>query len=126
MWKFASLILVAAGLVGCADGCGNTPIQTATAPTGHKAAILFERNCGATTDYTTQISLIEAGEKPSGKGNIFIADGGLKSASWGGPWAEMSWLSPGHLLIRYDASARVFEQQESADGVRISFEKVVR
>ena len=95
-------------------------------PPGQQKAVLFERNCSATTDFTTQISLVNGGEKPSGKGNVFIADGGLKAASWGGPWAEVSWLSPGHLLVKYDASARVFEQQENADGVRISFEKVVR
>jgi len=40
--------------------------------------------------------------------------------------AEISWLSSSHLLVKYDASARVFEQHESADGVHISFEKVVR
>jgi hypothetical protein len=126
MWKFASLTLLAAGLVGCADGCENTPIQTVAAPSGHQKAVLFERNCGATTDFTTQISLVEGGAKASGKGNVFIADGGLKAASWGGPWAEVSWLSPGRLLVKYDASARVFEQHENVDGVRISFEKVVR
>ena len=126
MWKFASLAFLAAGLVGCADGCENTPVQTVAAPSGHQKAVLFERSCGATTGFTTQISLVKGGEQPSGKGNVFIADGGLEAASWGGPWAEVLWLSPGHLLVKYDASARVFEQHANADGVRISFEKVAR
>ena len=87
---------------------------------------MFERNCGATTDFTTQISLVGAGEEVFGKGNVFIAEGGLSAAPWGGPWAEVKWISPKHLRIKYDASARVFEQKERAGDVRISFEKVTR
>ena len=49
-------------------------------------AVLFDRHCGATTGFTTQVSVVESDKTPFGKGNVFIADGGTKAAKWGGPW----------------------------------------
>lgn len=60
---------------------------------------------------------------------MFVADtdhGGASGVSSGGPWVEMRWLSPQSLIIRYDAKARVFAQDNSVSGVSISYEKVVR
>jgi hypothetical protein len=62
-------------------------------------------------------------------GNVFVADtnhGAASAASWGGPWVELRWLSPQNLLVRYDAKARVFTQNESVAGVTVSYEKVMR
>ena len=108
IWRTTALVALAVFSTGCAGTCENTAIQTATAPNGQRTAVLFERNCGATTDFTTQVSVVAAGTEASGKGNVFVADGGDHAAPWGGPWAEISWISPTRLLVRYDASARVF------------------
>lgn len=38
----------------------------------------------------------------------------------------MRWLAPDHLLIRYAAKSRLFEQQEEVSGVKISYQQVAR
>lgn len=124
--KIAFTFLPALTLAACSDICANTPHQTITSPDGAHQVVLFDRDCGATTGFTTQVSVVEPGETADGKGNVFVADGGEKAADWGGPWAEVRWTGPKQLLVRFDRTARVFDQNESMDGVQISFEAVPR
>jgi hypothetical protein len=129
MRKCVTLFLMAYLTSGCSDGCENSTISTAGAPTGDLEAVLFQRDCGATTGFTSQVSIEYVGKATSGPGDVFIADtdhGAASAASWGGPWVELRWLSPQNLLIRYDAKARVFTQNESVSGVTVSYEKVTR
>jgi hypothetical protein len=48
------------------------------------------------------------------------------AGDWGGPWAEIKWLAKDHLLIRYAAKSRLFEQKDGVSGVRISYQQVDR
>jgi hypothetical protein len=85
------------------------------------------RDCGATTDFTTQVSVENSAWRVHGIGNVFVADAyGHKSkrGSWGGPWAEIAWVSSQELLITYDARARIFTQETTIHGVRISYRPV--
>ncbi|MDQ0462918.1 hypothetical protein QO010_000666 [Caulobacter ginsengisoli] len=124
----APLVLAASLLAilgGCSDGCANDVVSRATSPDGKVSAVIFERNCGATTGYSTQISLIGPDKEPSGPGNLFRADtghGAARSGAWGGPWAELRWLSPNHLLVRYATGARIFEQSARVGGVDVTYE----
>jgi hypothetical protein len=129
MGKNAGLFLLACLAGGCSDGCQNSAISTADAPTGELQSVLFRRDCGATMGFSSQVSVTHKGEAPSGAGNAFVADtdhDAASAASWGGPWVELRWLSPHSLLIRYDAKARVFSRNESVSGVTVSYEKVTR
>lgn len=129
MEAVAVLVLVLAMNAGCSDGCGNTIVSSKEAPDARHVAVLFQRDCGATTGFSTQISVVNAGKQPSGSGNVLTADddhGGAHAAPWGGPWAEFAWLSSSRLLVRYDSTARVFQRSEAVSGVQISFEPVVR
>jgi hypothetical protein len=127
--KVAVLICSSLSLAGCAgtsDSCANKPQQSATSPDGAHQAVLFQRDCGATTGFTTQVSVVRAGEAAQGKGNVLITDHAEKAAAWGGPWAEVKWVEPRHLLVKFDRTARVFEKESSVKGVRVSFESVSR
>jgi hypothetical protein len=127
MRKLIALAAVLALVTGYSDPCRNTVIVRDDAPDGRHAAVLFQRDCGATTGFSTQISILDVGKDPADAGNAFRADdghGAAQTAAWGGPWADLRWLSPKHLLIRYDAKARIFEQKVEISGVRISYEKV--
>jgi hypothetical protein len=129
MWKLSPLVLVIAVTAGCSDGCGNTVVSSKEAPDARHSAVLFQHDCGATTGFSTQISVLNAGKRLSGSGNAFTADdkhGAARAAPWGGPWAELVWLSPSRLRVRYDAKARVFHRSETVSGVQISFEPVER
>lgn len=122
---------VLAGLVllsGCSEMCRNNVVERVEAPDGAHRAVLFQRDCGATTGFSTQLSVLRAGEEPTESGNAFIADDGngpVRAGSWGGPWAEARWLSPRHLLVRYAAGARLFAPANEVAGVRISCEPVI-
>ncbi|WP_288459305.1 hypothetical protein [uncultured Sphingomonas sp.] len=114
-------------LSGCSDTCSNTIVSRARAPHGQHEAVMFQRDCGATTGFSTQISVLDEGGRLAGAGNAFRADddhGAARADEWGGPWAEMRWLSPDHLLVRYEAKSRLFEQEEGVSGVRISYQAV--
>lgn len=128
MLRSGIFVMGAIALSGCSDGCANKLISRADAPNGLHGAVMFQRNCGATAGFTTQISVVEPGGEPSDGGNAFRADGdhGAAAGAWGGPWAEMRWLAPDHLLIRYAANSRLFAREGEVSGVRISYQQVTR
>lgn len=124
--KTALVLVAAIALSGCSPVCRDAPHQSITSLDGDERAILFSRDCGATTSYTTQVSIVPPDEGISGKGNVFIADEGAKAAAWGGPWAEVKWLGAKHLLVSYDASARVFAKNERVGDVQVSYQTIRR
>jgi hypothetical protein len=129
MKKSAALTLLFAVASGCSDTCQNSVISTSESPTGDLKAVLFQRDCGATTGFSSQVSIAKVAGVPGGAGNVFVADtdhGTASAAFWGGPWVELRWLSPQNLLIRYDPKARVFTRNDSVSGVKIIYEKVMR
>ena len=118
---------LAAGLIalsGCSDGCANNIVASAEAPDGLHTAVIFQRDCGATSGFSTQVSLVGPGGEPSGVGNTFRADdyhGEAATGDWGGPWVELRWLAPDHLLIGYAAKSRLFKDEDKVSGVKISY-----
>jgi hypothetical protein len=129
MRKSTAFAMLATLVTGCSDACQNRVVSTADAPSGDLKAVLFQRDCGATTDFSTQVSVARGGDALSGAGNVFVADthhDAASPASWGGPWVELRWISPKDLLVRYDAKARVFAQNEHVSGVSVSYERVAR
>lgn len=129
MQRLAVLALTLAVLTGCSDVCSNTVVQQVNAPNGQHSAVMYQRDCDATTGFSTQISLVARADQPDGGENTFRADDDHGAASvghWGGPWAEMRWLAPDHLLVRYADKSRIFEQDEHVSGVQISYQAVSR
>lgn len=121
---FPMLVLLVCA--GCSDTCQNTVASSSLSPTGALAAVLFQRDCGATTGLSTQISILRPDDKPIGGGNAFIADdhGAARVGSWEGSWAETKWLAPDHLVIRYAAKSRIFKRSDSVSGVKITYQVV--
>lgn len=112
---------------GCSDACQNTVASSHLSPNGSLAVVLFHRDCGATTGFSTQISILRPDDKPTGSGNAFIADddrGAGRVGSREGSWAEARWLTPDHLLIRYAAKSRLFKRSDSVSGVKITYQMV--
>lgn len=124
--KFASMrmlgLIVASLSVGaCSAVCSNETVKVLRSPKGDHRAQMFMRECGATTDFTTQIS-VDPGFLHT-IGNVFVADAynGGKRGTWGGPWADMAWIGPNHLMVSYDDKARIFDQHKVVNGVRITY-----
>ena len=98
-------------------GCSlykNEIIKEIPSPTGNYKAVIFQRDCGATTGFSTQISIIKINEKlPNKSGNIFIADtnhGEAPAAPWGGPRVKVTWKNNNKLVVHYNTKARIFKE----------------
>ena len=125
--KVLPLAITLTCITACSDMCGNSIISRTASPDDRHEALLFQRDCGATTGFTTQISIVETGASESGSGNAFIADddhGKARGGDWGGPWAEVKWLASNHLLIRYAAKSRIFDQNEAVGSVVLSYQAI--
>lgn len=124
--RSAALALALFGLAACGKSeplCKNTVQREAVSPDGKLKAVLFERSCGATTGFSSQISILPVGATETEKGNAFIADtaGGLApAAAWGGPDVELEWTSPAALTLSYAPRARLIIAEPSVRGVTIS------
>ena len=124
----ASAILFLAS-TGCSDTCENSVAAKVVSPDGQREAVMFQRDCGATTGYSTQISVLDHGETQAGGGNAFRADdnhGVAAVGEWQGPWADMRWAATDRLLIRYASKSRIFEQAAKVNGVEIDYQQIAR
>lgn len=127
--RITLLLIASLACAGCSDTCENTVASRLLSPDGTHTATLFQRDCGATTGYSTQISIVDHGDAPTGAGNAFRADdnhGVAAVGDWQGPWADMKWIAPDRLLIRYAAKSRIFEQASEVKGVKIDYQQVAR
>ena len=122
-------VALAAGihfLEAALDGvCDNTVVRSEESPDGRFKAVLFERSCGATTGFSSQISVIgREDELGNEAGNVFIAGTGDRSGSaapWGGPMVALRWRHATWLEVRHDSTAEVSRALRSLGAVRILY-----
>ena len=113
------------------DMCGNQSIASVVSPDKTKEVVIFQRDCGATTDFSTQGSIFPAARKikDNDSGNLFIADtdhgAAQKQYSIGGPLITAEWVDNNHVDIKYATGSRFFLQKDSVDGVEVTYEGVV-
>ncbi len=118
---FLGLSISASGCISC----GNTLYYTNQSKDGSRTIFVYVKNCGATTPFVTHISLLRGDrEIKNDGGNLFTAAGDQEAALSGlGAMAfEIIWKDNDHVIIRYDAKARVFKKIEELDGLRIQYE----
>lgn len=118
---FACLIgVVAYTFNGLFSGmCGNEIFNEAVAPDKKLKAVLFQRDCGATTGFSTQISLLASGNKleDDDGGNIFIADGHPRDHA-----IELTWRSPHKLIIGNTSGLQPKKKKDRFKSVSIIYE----
>jgi hypothetical protein len=121
------LLLFSLTALSCDSGCANEVLEIVKSPDGKLQAVIFRRDCGATTDYSTQVSILSANaELPNKSGNVFVADtdhGNAPEQEGGGPKIKVEWLDNKSLQVSYDPRSRVFLGEEKLSGVRISYDK---
>jgi len=89
-----TILIVVIGYFVLSDLCENEIISLSTSPNGNWKVVLFERSCGATTGYTSQISLVKAAEQlPNEAGNIYVESG------YPGGY-QIEWVSDNKVNIR--------------------------
>jgi hypothetical protein len=104
-WTLAILI-TAALIAGCAPICENEVSAAARSPSGKMKAVIFNRGCGATVGYNTQVSILSAeAALPNDGGNVLIVDDDVPLA--------LHWESEGSLQIAGRLSSHIFKQETS-------------
>ena len=126
--RTAELLLCAAmafGLSGCWP-CGNKVVYEVHPPNRKHEAIVFVRNCGATTDFSTHVSVVREGQSLShGAGNALVVDGDhgkVKTGSCGQLPVHVAWNGDHSVAIRYPQESRRFLANTRAEGVALTYE----
>ncbi len=105
--------------------CGNEILATYEMQNIKSNIIVFQRDCWATTGFSTQVSIIEFGkELPNEKGNIFIADtdhGKAPSGIGGGPEVRIEVNSENSTNILHHPNARVFKKEGNWKSIIINY-----
>jgi hypothetical protein len=124
----ASLVIVAAWAFLSAMGddmCANELIASVHSPDGTLTAVVFQRDCGATTGFSTQVSILSAAESlPNRAGNLFVADsdhGKAPSGLGGGPEVRVTWSGARSVRLTHHRNARVFVAKPAISGVSAEY-----
>lgn len=138
-WKNIILGLLTVAIVtigGCAalldhllsDICSTTVIDQAASPSGKFKAVVFQIDCGATSDFNSQVAIVPSNNDVSQKGSppnsFFVADKDHGRAPEGkehGPEIRLSWLSDSSLEIQYHELARVIRADKYSKGVAVDY-----
>lgn len=92
--------------------CGNDVRERVRSPDGRREVVVFVRDCGATTSFSTQISILRAGENASDEGgNTYIAAGELR--------VSVQWLTPTEIVIA--RSVKGVTEREHVGGVSVRY-----
>lgn len=103
----------------------NKVIDEVYSPDNKYKAIIFERDAGATTGFSTQVSIISSKSSlPNSTGNVFIADtnhGNASSGKGGGPEVSISWVNSNEIIISYNRKARIFKDEGSIKNIQVKY-----
>ena len=130
----AALVLIVVGIAAyvglarIADAwCVNEIVRRTPSPNGRREVVLFQRNCGATTDFATNLSVVRTGSDIGARGNLFIADSYDGRAALDTGFVirlSVQWLSNDSVLVRYDPRAQVFLHKHRVRGISIAYDTI--
>ncbi len=110
---------------GCSDPCGNEVVSETKSPDAKLKVVVFERDCGATTNFSTQISVVRSNQSlPSGGGNLFIGDDNHHAVPLGSKGTmeiKLNWESNSSLSVSYPKDAQVFLKKPTVAGVAVKY-----
>jgi hypothetical protein len=110
------------------SSCANELLAEAVSPDGKLKAVVFQRDCGATTGFSTQVSVFAASAGVGNSaGNVFTSDtnhGLAPSGPGGGPLVKVNWRSPSVLVVSHHAAARVFIAEPQVGSVKVNYESL--
>ncbi len=106
--------------------CANKVYKEVYSPNNKIKAVLFSRDCGATTDFSTQISIMYQYEslKNNESGNLFISDsdhGKAPRGITGGSPVKIDWITDDSIHITYHSDARIFKRNIKWRGIKIGY-----
>jgi hypothetical protein len=132
LWLAGGLIAAFGGCVAMLnrlpDLCATKVFEQTSSPDGKRKAVLFQVDCGATTDFNSHVVIVDGGldaSKPNSlPKSFFVADsnhGRAPAGITGGPEVRVDWLSDSLLEVKYHQFSRVIRSDEQAAGVEIRY-----
>ncbi len=105
--------------------CSNTEISSTPIPGANYKVVVFERDCGATSDFSTQASIIKVTAKLGNEsGNIFAADcdhGAAPAGPGGGPELRVKVVGPNVIELAHHPRIRIFDAQTKYKDFNIKY-----
>lgn len=99
------------------DMCGNEIYQEIFSPNAEYKVVVFERSCGASTGFSTQVSILAKQKKLSNNsGNVFIAEGRPSELN-----LYISWSDNDTLIINDTSNLKVYHASESVHNIKILY-----
>lgn len=138
-WKKVVLGLLTVAIVtigGCiafldhffSDMCATTVIDQVASPSGKLKAVVFQIDCGAASDFNSQVAIVpgnkDVSEKDALPKSFFAADRDHGRAPEGkehGPKLRLNWLSDSSLEIQHHELARLIRAEKSSKGVAVDY-----
>jgi hypothetical protein len=107
--------------------CGTKLIKSEYSPNKQSKIIIFSQNCGAISDFSTQISIVESEYKlkENDIGNIFSADSDHHKANMNGEIIELNviWKNNDTVKIEYAENSRIFKNKKKLNGIHIEYKQ---
>ena len=114
---------------GLDDMCENEIVEELQAPNKKFKAVIFIRDCGATTGYSTQVSILESSDQLGNHpGNTFILSdkiGNGLSFDKGGAKIKVMWSDDHSLKVYFDKETEFTRQIEELEEINIIYEQLV-
>lgn len=116
------IILLVGCLVSCDFGAKNILIDEKMSPNGENKIVVFQRDAGATTGFSIQVSVLKSNKnlKNSDKGNIFVIAGN-KTDFESGKLFDISWNDEKTLNITLHSDKKVYKQVEKLENISIQY-----
>lgn len=109
--------------------CSKTVFDEIASPNRKLKAVVFQVDCGATSDFNTQVAVVKASFNRSHANALpkgfFVADrdhGRVPAGITKGPEVRLHWESDELLKVEYPQLARVFRSEEKQRGVTIQYQ----
>jgi len=88
--------------------CGAQPYKSIISPNNEHVAVIFQYDCGATTGFSTQVSILESGETLGNEsGNVYISKGHPDTVA-----PIVTWVNSEQLNIQNVAQTQIYKQDE--------------
>jgi hypothetical protein len=114
--NFTFALMISVLLIGCeGDMCENEISQSIISPSGSYIAYVFSRNCGATTGFNKQVSVLPSNEKPLvDSGNLYINSKQIP--------VHLQWQNDKVLKISGAINSSIIKQETTTEGVNVIYE----
>ena len=111
--SLVSFVIILGITFGSNDLCGNNITETNFSPNGKYKVVVFQRNCGATTDFSFQVSILKDKENlKNDGGNIFIIDNND---------IKVFWINDKEINIGYKNNSEIFKIEEKFQKIKINY-----